>query len=638
MKTPILDKVSLPEQLRKLPESSLKALAQELRNETIDAVSRTGGHLGAGLGVVELTVALHYVFNTPHDKVIWDVGHQAYPHKILTGRRDRIRTLRQPGGLSGFTKRDESEYDPFGAAHSSTSISAGLGMAVARDLKGEDFNVISVIGDGAMSAGMAYEAMNNAGAMNSKMIVVLNDNDMSIAPAVGALSSYLSQLISSRPFHSIRELAKQVASRFPAEIERTAKRAEEMARGLVGSGTIFSQLGFFYIGPVDGHDLDQLVPILKNLRDGPNKGPVLLHVVTEKGKGHPFGRESGEKYHAVPKFDVITGTQKKPVSNAISYTAAFGNQLIREGEKDPNIVAVTAAMPSGTGVDKFAERFPSRSFDVGIAEQHAVTFAAGLATEGMKPFTAIYSTFLQRGYDQVVHDVALQRLPVRFAIDRAGLVGADGATHAGAYDIAYMSCLPGMVVMAPSDEAELTRAVATAAAIDDAPSAFRYPRGEGIGCPIPENAEVFEIGKGRIVRDGERLAILSLGTRLMPALEAADMLAEAGAHITVADARFAKPIDTDLITRLMRDHDSLILVEEGSAGGFAAHVMQFMANAGLLDQGKSVRVLTLPDTLIEHNSQDGQLNEAGLDAEGILVSASALLGIDGAKLAALSPR
>ncbi len=638
MKTPILDKVPLPEQLRKLPESSLKALAQELRNETIDAVSRTGGHLGAGLGVVELTVALHYVFNTPHDKVIWDVGHQAYPHKILTGRRDRIRTLRQPGGLSGFTKRDESEYDPFGAAHSSTSISAGLGMAVARDLKGEDFNVISVIGDGAMSAGMAYEAMNNAGAMNSKMIVVLNDNDMSIAPAVGALSSYLSQLISSRPFHSIRELAKQVASRFPAEIERTAKRAEEMARGLVGSGTIFSQLGFFYIGPVDGHDLDQLVPILKNLRDGPNKGPVLLHVVTEKGKGHPFGRESGEKYHAVPKFDVITGTQKKPVSNAISYTAAFGNQLIREGEKDPNIVAVTAAMPSGTGVDKFAERFPSRSFDVGIAEQHAVTFAAGLATEGMKPFTAIYSTFLQRGYDQVVHDVALQRLPVRFAIDRAGLVGADGATHAGAYDIAYMSCLPGMVVMAPSDEAELTRAVATAAAIDDAPSAFRYPRGEGIGCPIPENAEVFEIGKGRIVRDGERLAILSLGTRLMPALEAADMLAEAGAHITVADARFAKPIDTDLITRLMRDHDSLILVEEGSAGGFAAHVMQFMANAGLLDQGKSVRVLTLPDTLIDHNSQDGQLNEAGLDAEGILVSASALLGIDGAKLAALSPR
>ena len=638
MKTPILDKVLVPEQLRKLPEKSLKALAQELRYETIDAVSRTGGHLGAGLGVVELTVALHYVFNTPHDKVIWDVGHQAYPHKILTGRRDRIRTLRQHGGLSGFTKRDESEYDPFGAAHSSTSISAGLGMAVARDLKGEDFNVVSVIGDGAMSAGMAYEAMNNAGSMNSKMIVVLNDNDMSIAPAVGALSSYLSQLISSRPFHSIRELAKQVASRFPAEIERTAKRAEEMARGLVGSSTIFSQLGFFYIGPVDGHDLDQLIPILKNLRDGPNRGPVLLHVVTEKGKGHPFGRESGEKYHAVPKFDVITGTQKKPVSNAVSYTAAFAHQLIREAEKDPKIVAVTAAMPSGTGVDKFAERFPSRSFDVGIAEQHAVTFAAGLATEGMKPFTAIYSTFLQRGYDQVVHDVALQRLPVRFAIDRAGLVGADGATHAGAYDIAYMACLPGMVVMAPSDEAELTRAVATAAAIDDAPSAFRYPRGEGIGCPIPEDAEVFEIGKGRIVREGERLAVLSLGTRLMSALDAADRLAEAGVNITVADARFAKPVDTDLVTRLLRDHDSLILVEEGSAGGFAAHVMQFMANSGLLDQGKSIRALTLPDTLIDHNSQDGQLNEAGLDAEGILVCASSLLELDGAKIAALSPR
>jgi len=636
MKTPILDKAATPELLRQLPETSLKALARELRSETIDAVSRTGGHLGAGLGVVELTVALHYVFDTPKDKVIWDVGHQAYPHKILTGRRDRIRTLRQPGGLSGFTKRDESEYDPFGAAHSSTSISAGLGMAVARDLKGEDFNVISVIGDGAMSAGMAYEAMNNAGAMNSKMIVVLNDNDMSIAPAVGALSSYLGQLITSRPFHSIRELAKQVASRFPAEIERTAKRAEEMARGLVGGSTIFSQLGFFYIGPVDGHDLDQLVPILKNLRDGPNRGPVLLHIVTEKGKGHPFGRESGEKYHAVPKFDVITGTQKKPVSNAVSYTAAFANQLIREAEKDASIVAVTAAMPSGTGIDKFAERFPSRSFDVGIAEQHAVTFAAGLATEGLKPFAAIYSTFLQRGYDQVVHDVALQRLPVRFAIDRAGLVGADGATHAGAYDIAYMSCLPGMVVMAPSDEAELTRAVATAAAIDDAPSAFRYPRGEGIGCPVPEQAEPFEIGRGRVVREGERLAVLSLGTRLMAALEAAERLAEAGMHITVADARFAKPVDTDLVTRLMRDHDSLIIVEEGSPGGFAAHVMQFLANAGITDKGKAIRILTMPDRLIDHNSQEQQLHEAGLDADGILATASSLLGFDAAKLMARS--
>ena len=493
-----------------------------------------------------MTVALHYVFNTPKDKVIWDVGHQAYPHKILTGRRDRIRTLRQPGDFQ-VSPNVMKAPDPFGAAHSSTSISAGLGMAVARDLKGDDFNVISVIGDGAMSAGMAYEAMNNAGSMKSRMVVILNDNDMSIAPAVGALSTYLSQLISSRRFHSIRELAKQVASRFPAEVERTAKRAEEMARGIVGGSTIFSQLGFFYIGPVDGHDLDTLVPILKNLRDGPNRGPVLLHVVTEKGRGHPFGKESGEKYHAVPKFDVITGEQKKPVVNAMSYTAAFASQLVREAEKDPNIVAVTAAMPSGTGIDKFAERFPSRSFDVGIAEQHGVTFAAGLATEGLKPFTAIYSTFLQRGYDQLVHDVALQKLPVRFAIDRAGLVGADGATHAGAYDLAYLCCLPDMVVMAPAEEAELMRAVATAAAYDEGPSAFRYPRGEGIGCPIPDEAEPFEIGKGRVVREGERLAVLSLGTRLHASLAAAEMLAAAGASITVADARFAKPIDTDLI-------------------------------------------------------------------------------------------
>lgn len=632
MKTPYLDKAVTPEDLRQLPEASLGKIAEELRAETISAVSRTGGHLGAGLGVVELTVALHYVFNTPKDKVIWDVGHQAYPHKILTGRRDRIRTLRQPGGLSGFTKRDESPYDPFGAAHSSTSISAGLGMAVARDLKGDDFNVISVIGDGAMSAGMAYEAMNNAGSMKSRMVVILNDNDMSIAPAVGALSTYLSQLISSRPFHSIRELAKQVASRFPAEIERTAKRAEEMARGIVGSGTIFSQLGFFYIGPVDGHDLDMLVPMLKNLRDGPNRGPVLLHVVTEKGRGHPFGKENGEKYHAVPKFDVITGEQKKPAANAMSYTAAFASQLIKEAEKDTDIVAVTAAMPSGTGIDKFAERFPSRSFDVGIAEQHAVTFAAGLATEGMKPFAAIYSTFLQRGYDQLVHDVALQKLPVRFAIDRAGLVGADGATHVGAHDLAYLCCLPDMVVMAPSDEAELMRAVATAADYDAGPSAFRYPRGEGIGCPVPEQAEVFEIGKGRVVREGERLAVLSLGTRLHAALAAAELLAESGAEITVADARFAKPIDTDLIDRLRRDHNRIILIEEGSAGGFAAHVMQYLANAGHLDKACQVRVMTLPDRLIDHNSQDAQLAEAALDADAILAVAAPMLELDPATL------
>ncbi|MGC6484098.1 MAG: 1-deoxy-D-xylulose-5-phosphate synthase [Candidatus Puniceispirillales bacterium] len=632
MKTPHLDKAPTPEELRQLPEASLSAVADELRAATIAAVSRTGGHLGAGLGVVELTVALHYVFNTPKDKLIWDVGHQAYPHKILTGRRDRIETLRQPQGLSGFTKRDESPFDPFGAGHSSTSISAGLGMAVARDLKGDDFNVISVIGDGAMSAGMAYEAMNNAGSMKSRMVVILNDNDMSIGPAVGALSTYLSQLISSRPFHSIRELAKQVASRFPAEIERTAKRAEEMARGIVGGSTIFSQLGFFYIGPVDGHDLETLLPILKNLRDGPNRGPVLLHVVTEKGRGHPFGKESGEKYHAVPKFDVITGEQKKPVANAMSYTAAFTSQLIREAEKDPGIVAVTAAMPSGTGIDKFAERFPSRSFDVGIAEQHAVTFAAGLATEGMKPFAAIYSTFLQRGYDQLVHDVALQNLPVRFAIDRAGLVGADGATHAGAYDLAYLCCLPGMVVMAPSDEAELMSAVATAAAYDEGPSAFRYPRGEGIGCPIPDTAPLMEIGKGRVVREGERLAVLSLGTRLHAALAAAEHLAGSGASITVADARFAKPIDTDLIDRLARDHDSLILVEEGSAGGFAAHVMQYLANAGLIDRGLTIRVMTLPDRLINHNSQDQQLAESALDAEAIVATAAPLIALDPAQV------
>ena len=628
MKTPLLDKVASPEALRTLPETSLRTLADELRAETIDAVSRTGGHLGAGLGVVELTVALHYVFNTPSDKLIWDVSHQTYPHKILTGRRDRIRTLRQAGGLSGFTRRDESEFDPFGAAHSSTSISAGLGMAVARDIKGEDFNVVSVIGDGSMSAGMAYEAMNNAGGLKSRMVVILNDNEMSIAPAVGALSNYLSHLISSRPFHSIRELAKQVASRFPAEFERTAKRAEEMARGIVGSSTIFSQLGFFYIGPVDGHDLDQLVPILRNLKNGPNRGPVLLHVVTEKGRGHPFAGESGEKYHAVPQFDVITGEHKKKSSNAVSYTGAFTDQLIKEAEKDPSIVAVTAAMPSGTGLDKFSKRFPRRCFDVGIAEQHAVTFAAGLATEGMKPFAALYSTFLQRGYDQVVHDVALQKLPVRFAIDRAGLVGADGATHVGAYDLAFLSCLPNMTIMAPSDEAELTRVVATAAAFDEGPSAFRYPRGEGTGCSIPDTPGLLEIGKGRIVREGEKLAILSLGTRLQDALLAADQLDQAGASITVADARFAKPLDTALIDRLWRDHDGIILIEEGSAGGFAAHVMQYLANRGQLDNGKMLRALTLPDRMIDHDSQSGQLADAGLDSAGIIAVAAPMLGVD----------
>ena len=632
MKTPLLDKVDSPEALRALPESSLKALADELRSETIDAVSRTGGHLGAGLGVVELTVALHYIFNTPKDKLVWDVGHQSYPHKILTGRRDRIRTLRQAGGLSGFTRRTESEYDPFGAAHSSTSISAGLGIAVARDLKGVDFNVVSVIGDGAMSAGMAYEAMNNAGALKSRMVVVLNDNEMSIAPAVGALSHYLSHLISSRPFHSIRELAKQVASRFPAEFERTAKRAENMARGIIsggaGGGTIFSQLGFFYIGPVDGHDLDQLVPILRNLRDGPHHGPVLLHVVTEKGRGHPFAMESGEKYHAVPTFDVITGEQKKSSSNATTYTAAFAKQLIKEAENDPLVVAVTAAMPSGTGLDQFARHYPRRCFDVGIAEQHGVTFAAGLAAEGMKPFVAVYSTFLQRGYDQVVHDVALQGLPVRFAIDRAGLVGADGATHVGAYDISYLSCLPGMTIMAPADEAELTHAVATAASFNEGPIAFRYPRGEGTGCSIPDKAKPFDIGKGRIVREGENLAILSLGTRLADALLAADALAGQGVSVTVADARFAKPLDTGLVDQLWKRHSSIMLIEEGAGGGFASLVLNYLANAGMLADGKSVRVLSLPDRMIDHDSQAGQLAEAGLDNAGIVEAAARLLGLD----------
>ncbi len=628
MKTPLLDKAATPDLLRRLPESDMPKLADELRAETIGAVARTGGHLGAGLGVVELTVALHYVFNTPKDKIIWDVGHQAYPHKILTGRRGEIRTLRQAGGLSGFTKRDESPYDPFGAAHSSTSISAGLGMAVAGDLQGEDSRVVAVIGDGAMSAGMAYEAMNNAGALGSRLIVILNDNDMSIAPAVGAMSSYLSQLISSQPFHSIRALAKQVTSHFPAEIERGAKRAEDMARGIMGGGNIFSQLGFFYVGPVDGHDLSQLLPILKNLRDGKHQKPILLHAVTEKGRGHPFAQDSGEKYHAVPKFDVITGDQRKTISNAPTYTGVFAQQLIAQAEKHDDIVAITAAMPSGTGLDKFAERFPDRCFDTGIAEQHSVTFAAGLAAMGMKPFCAIYSTFLQRGFDQVVHDVALQRLPVRFAIDRAGLVGADGATHVGAYDLAYLGILPGFVIMAPSDEAELARAVATAVVIDDCPSAFRYPRGEGVGAALADNPQPFEIGKGRIIRGGDGLAILSLGTRLGDALAAADMLADRGAKITIADARFAKPIDTELIEKIIKNHHSIIIVEEGSIGGFAAHVMQHLHNGGWLDSGKAVRIMTLPDRMIDHDSQEGQLAAAGLDRYGIAIKAAELLGLD----------
>jgi len=625
MRTPLLDHITKIDDVRRLSEAELPQLAHELRSATISAVSKTGGHLGAGLGVVELTVALHYVFSTPEDRLIWDVGHQAYPHKILTGRRDRINSLRQKGGLSGFTKRSESEFDPFGAGHSSTSISAGLGMAVASEMQGVARNVIAVIGDGAMSAGMAYEAMNNAGTMNNRLIVILNDNDMSISQPVGAMSSYLSRLITSQPYHSIRDLMREVASHFPAEIERTARRAKDAARDLMGGNSVFSQLGFTHIGPIDGHDMGHLLPVLKNLRDSASHGPVLVHVVTEKGHGHPFASPSAEKYHAVPKFDIITGTQQKSGGNLPSYTSVFAHSLITAAEADPKIVAITAAMPSGTGLDKVKARFPSRVFDVGIAEQHAVTFAAGLACEGMKPFCALYSTFLQRGYDQLVHDVAVQNLPVRFAIDRAGLVGADGATHAGVYDLAYLSCLPNMVIMCPSDEAELVHMVATAAAYDDGPSALRYPRGEGVGCAMPDVGKALEIGKGRILRTGSDLAILSLGTRAAAALDAADRLVAEGVSVTVADARFAKPLDTDLIDQLVTQHKALIIVEEGSPGGFSAHVMSYLANEGHLDGGLKARALTLPDAFIDHDSQQGQLAMAGLDADGVYAAATKIM-------------
>ena len=624
--TPLLDLVDVPADLRRLEPEQLADLASELRREMIDAVSVTGGHLGAGLGVVELTVALHYVYNTPDDRLIWDVGHQAYPHKIITGRRDRIRTLRQGGGLSGFTRRSESEYDPFGAAHSSTSISAGLGMAVARDMKGADNHVVAVIGDGAMSAGMAYEAMNNAGSSDTRLLVVLNDNDMSIAPAVGAMSAYLSQLISSRPYRNLRDLAKQIAQRFPKPFETTARRAEEYARGMVTGGTLFEELGFYYVGPVDGHNLDHLLPVLRNIRDAKQAAPVLLHVVTEKGRGHPFNEQSAEKYHAVQKFDVITGTQAKPKANAPSYTNVYADALIAEAEKNDRILAITAAMPSGTGVAKFAQRFPDRAFDVGIAEQHAVTFAAGMATEGMKPFATIYSTFLQRAYDQVVHDVAIQKLPVRFGIDRAGLVGADGATHAGAYDLAYLCCLPDFVVMAAADEADLMHMVATCRAIDDGPSAVRYPRGEGVGVDMPEIGVPLEIGKGRVVREGNVVAILSLGGRLADSLSAAEDLAARGLSTTVADARFAKPLDLDLLRRLARSHEVLITIEEGSIGGFSTQVLHALASEGLLDGGLKVRPMTLPDRFIDHDSPNKQYAESGLDSTAIVATALAALG------------
>ena len=624
-KTPLLDTVVTPADLRRLPESDLRQLAEELRTEMIDAVSVTGGHLGAGLGVVELTVALHWVFDTPRDRLIWDVGHQAYPHKILTGRRDRIRTLRQPDGLSGFTRRAESEYDPFGAGHSSTSISAGLGMAVARDLNGGDNNVVAVIGDGAMSAGMAYEAMNNAGARDERLIVILNDNDMSIAPPTGALSSYLARITSSGTYLYVRDIAKQLAKRLPKSWERRAARVEEYTRHLWQGGAWFEELGFYYIGPIDGHDLNHLLPVLKNVRDA-KQGPILVHVVTRKGKGYGPAEESDDKYHGVSKFNVVTGAQVKPKSNAPSYTKVFAESLIAEARRDKAIVAITAAMPSGTGLDVFGREFPERTFDVGIAEQHAVTFAAGLASEGMRPFCAIYSTFLQRGYDQVVHDVAVQNLPVRFAIDRAGFVGADGATHAGSFDIGYLGALPNFVVMAAADEAELKHMVATAAAIDDRPSAVRYPRGDGVGVEMPAEGRVLEIGKGRIVRQGSTVAILSLGTRLAEAMKAADQLASYGLSTTVADARFAKPLDAQMIETLAREHEVLVTIEEGAIGGFGSFVLHHLASAGLLDGGLKVRSIVLPDVFYEHGKPELMYEKAGLNASGIVETVFAALG------------
>ena len=624
-KTPLLDRIEEPATLRAFARGDLRRVADELRQELIDVVSVTGGHLGAGLGVVELTIALHYVFDTPRDKLIWDVGHQAYPHKILTGRRARMRTLRQGGGLSGFTKRAESVYDSFGAAHSSTSISAGLGFAVARDLKNEKHNVVCVIGDGAMSAGMAYEAMNNAGAMRERLIVVLNDNDMSIAPPVGAMSAYLARLISSRPYRGFRAFMKRIAERMPRFVFRSAQRAEEFARGFWMGGTLFEELGFTYVGPIDGHNLDHLIPVLENVRDADN-GPILVHVVTNKGKGYRPAEASADKYHGVSKFNVLTGEQKKSASNVPQYTKVFARALIAQAERDPRIVAITAAMPSGTGLDLFAKRFPERCFDVGIAEQHGVTFAAGLAAEGFRPFAAIYSTFLQRAYDQVVHDVAIQSLPVRFAIDRAGLVGADGPTHAGAFDVTYLATLPGFVVMAASDESELMHMVATAAAIDDRPSAFRYPRGEGIGIDLPEIGTPLEIGKGRILREGTSVAILSFGARLQECLQAADRLAGYGLSATVADARFAKPLDQDLVKRLAREHDVLLTIEEGSVGGFGAHVLQFLAWEGALDRGLKLRPLVLPDRFIDQDTPEKMYAAAGLDARSIVAAALGVLG------------
>ncbi len=626
-KTPLLDQIRTPEDLRRFEPARLREIADELRYDLINAVSKTGGHLGAGLGVVELTVALHHVFDTPRDRLVWDVGHQSYPHKILTGRRDRIRTIRQGGGLSGFTKRAESEYDPFGAAHSSTSISAGLGMAVASKIENRDNNVICVIGDGAMSAGMAYEAMNNAGAMDSRLIVILNDNDMSIAPPVGAMSAYLSRLLTGRTYMSLREIGKQLARRLPKFFEKRALRAEEYARGMITGGTLFEELGFYYVGPIDGHNLDHLLPVLRNVRDA-KSGPVLVHVVTQKGKGYPPAETSADKYHGVVAFDVATGMQTKSKAAAPSYTKVFAESLIAEARKDDKIVAITAAMPSGTGLDLFGKAFPDRTFDVGIAEQHAVTFAGGLATEGFKPFAVIYSTFLQRAYDQVVHDIAIQRLPVRFAMDRAGLVGADGPTHAGAFDVAYLGCLPGFVLMAAADEADLVHMVATQVAIDDRPSGLRYPRGEGLGVPMPSEGQPLEIGRGRILREGDKVALLCYGARLGECLKAADELAGFGLSTTVADARFAKPLDTDLVLRLAREHEVMITIEEGSIGGFGAYVLQALAETGTLDRGLKLRTMVLPDIFIDQDSPNAMYAKAGLDAKGIVAKVFEALGKD----------
>lgn len=623
--TPLLDQVTYPSDLKNIDDKDMPQLAQELRDEMIDAVSKTGGHLGAGLGVVELTLAIHKVFDTPHDRLIFDVGHQCYPHKIITGRRDRIRTLRQEDGLSGFTRRAESEYDPFGAAHSSTSISAGLGMAVAADLSGTNRKVIAVIGDGSMSAGMAYEALNNAGALDARLIVILNDNDMSIAPPTGAMSAYLARLASGRTYMGFREIGKKLTAYLGKTVDRAITRAVEHARGYVTGGTLFEELGFYHIGPIDGHNFDVLLPVLRNVRDNIN-GPVLIHVVTQKGKGYAPAEAAADKYHGVNKFDVITGAQAKAKPNAPAYTSVFADALVQEAGLDDKIVGVTAAMPNGTGLDKMQLAFPKRTFDVGIAEQHAVTFAAGLASEGYKPFCAIYSTFLQRGYDQVVHDVAIQRLPVRFPIDRAGFVGADGPTHAGSFDTAYLACLPHFVVMAAADEAELKHMVRTAAAYDDGPISFRYPRGEGIGIDLPERGQILEIGKGRVIREGTKVALLSFGTRLAECLLAAEDLDAAGLSTTVADARFAKPLDEDLIRRLAQEHEVLITVEEGSVGGFGSQVLQFLSSNGLLDHGLKVRSLVLPDIWMEQAKPEVMYAKAGLDRAGIVSTVFKALG------------